>query len=174
MDAGLTLRPATAADAGALAAVYAPHVLDGTATFEEVAPDAADLAGRLAKVRAAGLPWLVAEVDGAVAGYAYAGPYNVRSGYRFTAENSVYVAPGRHGRGIGRALLAAVLEASAAAGVRRMVAFIGDSGNAASIALHRRLGFEDAGVLRAIGFKHGRWLDVVLMQRSLDGRVGPD
>lgn len=167
MDRGLTIRPATAADAPALARIYGWHVLHGAGTFEEAPPDATEMAARWAKVAGAGWPYLVAEIDGAVAGFAYAAPYRDRSGYRFTAEDSVYVAPGAQGRGVGRALLTAVLEACAARGVRQMVAAIGDSANAASIALHRAQGFEPAGVLKAVGYKHGRWLDVVFMQRTL-------
>lgn len=161
------VRPATDDDAPALAALYGWHVLHGTGTFEEVPPAASEMAARLGRVRAAGLPYLVAEAGGAIAGFASAAPYNARSGYRFTAEDSVYIAPDQQGRGVGRALLESVIDACAARGVRRLVAFIGDSGNTGSIALHRALGFEPAGVLKEVGFKHGRWLDVVLMQRSL-------
>lgn len=125
------------------------------------------MAERRAKVEAAGLPWLVAEVDGAVAAYAYATPYNGRSGYRFTAEDSVYVAHDRRGLGLGRALLSSVIEACAARGIRQLLAAIGDSGNVPSISLHRALGFETAGVLKQVGFKHDRILDVVWMQRTL-------
>jgi phosphinothricin acetyltransferase len=167
MVEGLILRPASAADAEALATVYGWHVLNGVGTFEEVPPDAAEMGRRVERVQAAALPYLVAEVGGEVAGFASAGPYNARSGYRFTVEDSVYLSPAFQRRGLGRALLSAVLEACAARDVRRVVALIGDSGNTASIALHRALGFEPAGTLREIGFKHGRWLDVVLMQRSL-------
>ena len=116
---------------------------------------------------ARGLPWLVAEADGAVAGYAYAGPYRARPAYRFTVENSVYVAPAMAGRGLGRALLTRLLALCEAAGCRQVVAIIGDSANAASIGLHRACGFRDVGVLRAVGFKHGRWVDTVLMQRAI-------
>jgi L-amino acid N-acyltransferase YncA len=167
MVEGLRLRPAEAADAETLARLYGWHVLHGTGTFEETPPDAAEMAARLARVRAAGLPYLIAEAGGAALGYASASPYHHRSGYRFTAEDSVYVAPDHGGRGVGRALLAAVVEHCVAKGVRELLAFVGDSGNAASIALHRRLGFQDAGVLRRVGLKHGRWLDVVILQRTL-------
>ena len=167
MVAGLILRPAAAADAPALAALYGWHVRHGLGTFEETPPGAVEMAARLARIQGAGWPWLAAEVDGALAGYAYAGPFRERSAYRFTAEDSVYVAPDQGGRGVGRALLEAVLQACRARGVRQVLAVIGDSGNAASIALHRRCGFTDAGRLHAVGYKHDRWVDVVLMQKAL-------
>ena len=148
-------------------ALYAHHVLNGFGTFEETPPEAADFAGRAAAVKALGLPWLVAEADQQVVGYGYAAPYRPRSAYRFTVEDSLYVAPDRTGQGVGRALLSTVIERCTGLGLRQMYAFIGDSGNAASIGLHRSLGFEVSGVLRPAGFKHGRWVDVVVMQRRL-------
>lgn len=170
MDQDLTIRPAKAADAEALAALYGLHVLNGTATFEEVPPEPAEMAARLARVQAAGLPWLVAEAAGDLAGYAYCGPYHSRSAYRFTVEDSVYIAQGAAGRGLGRALLTAVLDACAARGVRQVVAAISDGDSAAaSVALHARLGFTPAGRLTAVGYKHDRWLDVSYMQRALGG-----
>ena len=164
------LRPATLADAPAVAALYGHHVLHGLGTFEEVPPDAADMASRMAAVFDAGLPWLVADIGGRVAGYACARPYNPRSGYRFSVEDSVFVAPDACGRGLGRRLLEAVIDACTTLGRTQMVAVIGDSGNRASIHLHAALGFAEVGVLRELGFKHGRWLDVVLMQRALATR----
>jgi phosphinothricin acetyltransferase len=161
------LRPAETGDLAAIAAIYAPEVLEGTATFELEPPDAAELGLRLAKVRALGLPWLVAEEGGRIAGYAYAGMHRDRPAYRFTVEDSVYLAPWARGRGIGRLLLEAVLAASRDAGMRQMVAVIGDSANLGSIHLHRACGFADVGTLRDVGFKFGRWLDTVLMQRAL-------
>ncbi|HEX6014853.1 MAG TPA: GNAT family N-acetyltransferase [Geminicoccaceae bacterium] len=161
------LRPASPGDLAAIAAIYELEVRHGTATFELEPPDAAELGRRLAKVRAAGLPWLVAELDGQVGGYAYAAPYRDRSAYRFTVEDSVYLAAWARGRGIGRRLLDAVIEAARVAGMRQMVAVIGDSANLASVRLHRSCGFADVGMLRDVGFKFGRWLDTVLMQRSL-------
>lgn len=148
-------------------AIYAHHVQHGLGTFEETPPDADDFAGRASAIKALGLPWRVAEADGRVIGYAYASPYRARSAYRFTVEDSVYVAPDHLGRGVGRTLLANVMERCADQGLRLMYAFIGDSGNAASIGLHRSLGFEVSGVLRPAGFKHGRWVDVVVMQTHL-------
>lgn len=161
------VRAAAAADLEAVRAIYAGHVLTGLASFEETPPDLAEISARHAAVAARGLPYLVAERDGAVLGFAYAAPYRDRSAYRYTLEDSVYVAPGETGRGVGSRLLAAVIAAAEARGYRRMLAVIGDSGNAGSIALHARAGFAPAGVLRAVGFKHGRWVDSVLMQRPL-------
>jgi L-amino acid N-acyltransferase YncA len=167
MPTDVRLRPAEAGDLAAIAAIYTPEVLEGTATFELEPPDAAELGVRLAKVRALGLPWLVAEAGGRIAGYAYAAMHRDRPAYRFTVEDSVYLAPWARGRGIGRPLLEAVVAASREAGMRQMVAVIGDSANLGSIGLHRACGFLDVGTLRDVGFKFGRWLDTVLMQRPL-------
>lgn len=163
------IRAAEAGDAQALAAIYGHHVLHGFGTFEVEPPDAAWMDGRRREIQGYGLPFFVAEGGGRVLGYAYAGPFRPRPGYRFTAEDSVYVAPDAVGRGVGRAVLSRVMEACEAFGLRQVVAVIGDSGNAASIGLHRALGFEDAGVGRSFGFKHGRWVDIVWMQKSLNG-----
>jgi L-amino acid N-acyltransferase YncA len=167
MPTDVRLRPAEAGDLAAIAAIYTPEVLEGTATFELEPPDAAELGVRLAKVRALGLPWLVAEAGGRIAGYAYAAMHRDRPAYRFTVEDSVYLPPWARGRGIGRQLLEAVVAASREAGMRQMVAVIGDSANLGSIGLHRACGFLDVGTLRDVGFKFGRWLDTVLMQRPL-------
>jgi len=163
----LAIRPARPEDAARLAEIYGWHALHGTGTFDEAEPSAADMAARLAEVEAAGLPWRVAEEDGRAIGYACARPYIERSGYRFTCQDSVFVAHEAVARGVGRALLSAVIDAAALAGRREMVALIGDSGNAGSIGLHTALGFRHVGVLQRVGLKHGRWLDVVLMQLSL-------
>jgi phosphinothricin acetyltransferase len=174
--APIVVRPSHASDVAPITAIYRHHVLHGLASFEEVPPDADELARRRADVLARGLPHLVACDGGAVLGYAYAGPYRTRSAYRYTVEDSVYIAPEAIRRGVGRALLAAVIDACALAGCRQMIAVIGDSGHAASIGLHRALGFEPAGMLRAVGFKFGRWVDSVLMQRALgpgDGTSPP-
>ena len=163
-----SIRPAVAADFEAIQSIYAHHVLHGLASFEETPPDSAELMRRWRAIADAGLPYLCAsENNGALVAYAYAGPYRPRSAYRFTVEDSVYVAPGQAGRGIGRALLRQLIEICANLGKRQMIAVIGDSGNAASIALHRACGFELTGTFQAIGFKHGRWVDSVLMQRAL-------
>ena len=162
-----TLRPASPDDAAALAALYGHHVLHGVGTFEETPPDAGEMAGRMAAVAQARLPWFVAEAEGRLLGYACARPYIGRSGYRFTCEDSVFVAPEAVGQRLGRRLLAAVIAASIEQGRTQMLALIGDSGNLASLRLHESLGFQPAGVLKQVGFKHGRWLDVVLMQRAL-------
>lgn len=162
------VRDCTEEDLAAIAAIYAHHVLTGLASFEETPPDAAELSRRRQSVLAAGLPWLVAcDEDGRVVGYAYAGAYRPRPAYRFTVEDSVYVAPGRTGLGIGRRLLTALLARCESAGFRQMVAVIGDSANRASIGLHASLGFVEAGRLGSVGFKFGRWVDCVLMQRAL-------
>lgn len=165
----MIIRPAEPRDAEALSAIYGHHVLHGFGTFEIVPPDAAWMEAKRRDLEGYGLPFLVAELDGRVAGYAYAGPFRPRPGYRFTVEDSVYVAPDMQGRGVGRAVLSAVLERCEALGLRQVIAVIGDSENAGSIGLHRALGFQDAGVGRALGFKHGRWVDVVWMQKALNG-----
>ena len=166
--ATFSIRPAAAADFDAIQRIYAHHVLHGLASFEETPPDAAELTRRWRAIADGGLPYLCAvEPDGALVGYAYAGPYRPRSAYRFSVEDSVYVAPGQAGRGIGRGLLRQLIETCTGLGKRQMIAVIGDSGNAASIALHRACGFELTGIFHAIGFKHGRWVDSVLMQRAL-------
>jgi L-amino acid N-acyltransferase YncA len=162
------IRPAAPADAEALAAIYSHHILHGTGTFEEEPVDAAGMAARLAAIVARGWPWLVAaDGGGTVIGYAYAGIFRDRTAYRFTCEDSVYVAPAQVGRGVGRALLDALLVAAREAGFKRMVAVIGDSANAGSIGLHRAAGFTDAGRLNRAGFKFGRYLDVVFLEREL-------
>ena len=167
MNTALQLRDATPADLPVIQAIYAPHVLHGSASFELEPPDVAELARRLAAVREAGLPYRVAELDGEVVGYAYATLYRPRPAYRHTAEDSVYVREGLGGRGIGRRLLEEVIEACTLAGFRQLVAVIGDSANRGSIALHQCLGFRLVGTFEAVGFKHGRWVDTVLMQRNL-------
>jgi L-amino acid N-acyltransferase YncA len=173
---GVSLRPATAADAGALAAIYAPHVRTGTATFELEPPDAAEMERRWRDVTGRGLPYLVAVCDGEVLGYAYAAPYRPRAAYRFTLEDSLYLRDDARGKGIGRALLLALIDASERVGARQMIAVIGDSANAASIGVHAALGFRHIGMLASVGNKFARWLDVVLMQRALgpgDGAPAP-
>ncbi len=167
----LTVRPATEADLDAITAIYAHAVGHGTSSFEIVAPDAAEIGRRWRDVSAQGWPWLVADSGGRILGYAYAGAFRPRPAYRFTVEDSIYLHPQAQRGGIGRALLAELLARCTAAGARQMLAVIGDSNSTASIALHRALGFEPAGVLRAAGWKFGRWLDVVLMQRSLGPQV---
>jgi phosphinothricin acetyltransferase len=168
------VRPATAADIPAITAIYRPAVLEGTASFEITAPDEAEMARRMQAVLDAGFPYLVAEVDGKVAGYGYLGAYRPRPAYAWSVENSIYVAPGRQRSGVGRALLQALIEIATARGFRQMVAVIGDSGQRGSIGLHRALGFAFCGTVHSVGFKHGRWLDQVLMQRALgDGDRSP-
>jgi L-amino acid N-acyltransferase YncA len=168
----VTIRGVTADDAPALAAIYGHHVLHGLGTFEYEAPTAETMAQRLAGVVERGLPYLVAEGDGRVLGYAYASVFRPRLGYRFTVEDSVYIAPDAAGRGLGKALLARVIADCEALGLRQMIACIGDRGNAASIALHRSLGFEDQGVVQSAGWKHGRWVDIVFMRRALGAGDG--
>jgi len=163
----LTIRPSRDEDVPAIAALYAHHVRTGTASFEETVPDADEMARRRADILARGLPYLVAESGGRLAGYAYAGLYRTRSAYRFTLENSVYVDAGMARRGVGRALLVPLIGICEAAGYRRMIAVIGDSANQGSIGLHAACGFRPVGVLPGVGFKFGRWLDSVLMERPL-------
>lgn len=161
------LRDARESDAAAIAEIYGHYVRTSSCTFEEIAPDAAEMAARLRNIVEAGLPYCVAEEKGNVTGYAYAGPFRTRSAYRFTVENSVYVAAGCARGGIGTALMERLIKDCAGRGFRQMIAGIGDSENAASIALHRKLGFGPAGELKSVGFKFGRWVDVVWMQRAL-------
>ena len=164
----MIVRPATPIDAGAIAAVYAPEVLHGTASFETVPPTATEMAARMARVANAGWPWLVAEAEGVIIGYAYAAQFRDRAAYATTCENSVYVAGDAHRRGAGTALLTALIAAAGAAGFREMIAVIGDgSGNIASRRLHAACGFRDVGMLTDVGNKFGRWLDVAYMQRGL-------
>src|ERR1700688_1457992 len=164
----IAIRPAKISDIPAITCVYADAVAHGTAWFELTSPDEAEMTRRMSDLTGKGYPYLAAEIDGALAGYAYAGPYRTRPAYRPTVEDSVYIAPDMHHRGVGRALLAALIEACAARGFRQMVAVIGDSTRQApSIGLHEALGFRHVGILENVGFKHGRWLDSVLMQRVL-------
>ena len=161
------IRDARAADLAAVQAIYAHHVRHGLASFEEIPPSLEDMGRRRQALTDRGLPYLVAEVAGGVRGFAYAGPYRPRPAYRYTLETSVYVAPGFERRRIGRLLLAELVGRSTALGYRRMIAVIGDSGNLASIRLHERLGFRRAGMLTATGYKHGRWVDTVILERGL-------
>jgi phosphinothricin acetyltransferase len=165
----MIVRPATEADAPALAAIYGDAVLHGFGTFEEVAPTPTDMDGRRRAVQDQGLPYLVAEDGGQVLGFAYAAPFRPRAAYRYTLEDSVYVAPEAKGKGVGRTVLSAVIAECEALGVRQLMAVIGDTGNAGSVGLHRSLGFEQTGVGRSVGFKHGRWVDIVHMQKPLNG-----
>jgi len=165
--ASLLVRDAAERDVPGIAAIYAHHVRTGLATFEVVPPDDAEMARRRAKVLASELPYFVAEDGGRIVGYAYAAPYRTRAGYRYTVEDSIYVDPAAVGRGVGRRLLERLIEACAACGCRQMVAVIGDTGNLASIGLHESCGFARVGTLPSVGFKFGRWVDSVLMQRGL-------
>ena len=163
----VSIRPATAADIPAITRIYAHAVRHGTASFELVAPDETEMARRQRALLDGGYPYLVAEIDGALAGYAYAGPYRTRPAYRYTVENSIYVAPQAHRRGIGRALLDRLIAECEARNYRLMIAVIGDSAQTASIELHRAASFKMVGTFEAVGYKFDRWLDSVLMQRPL-------
>jgi len=165
----MLIRPAVEADAAPLAAIYGHHVLHGLGTFEEVPPTPQDMEARRLAVTAHGLPYLVAEEAGRVLGYAYAAPLRLRAAYRYTVEDSVYIAPDAVGRGVGKAVLSRVLTDCEALGMRQAIAVIGDSANAASIGLHRSLSFEHLGAAKSVGFKHGRWVDIVWMQKALNG-----
>jgi phosphinothricin acetyltransferase len=161
------LRNATAADIPAITAIYRQAVLHGTASFELEPPDEAEMGRRFQAIAAAGNPYFVAEVGGSIVGYAYAGPYRTRPGYRFTIEDSIYLAPEAQGKGVGTLLLSELVRVSAAKGYRLMVAVIGDSRNYGSIALHRKAGFTFAGTIHSVGYKFGRWLDSVIMELPL-------
>jgi len=148
-------------------AIYAHHVLHGLASFEETPPELEEMRRRYAEVTGRGLPYVVADLGGTVAGYGYCAPYRARSAYRYALEDSVYVRADVIGRGVGSAILAKLIQAAEALGYRQLVAVIGDSGHAASIELHASQGFLRVGMLRSVGYKHGRWVDSVLMQRPL-------
>lgn len=163
----LTVRSSTASDIPAITEIYAHYVRTGTASFEIDPPDAAEMMRRQSDVLSRGFPYFTAEIDGAIVGYAYAGPYRTRPAYRFTVADSIYVHPGHIGNGIGSILLPELIAGCERAGVKQIVAIIGDVNNAASVRLHARFGFVHAGVLQGVGFKFGRWLDTILMQRGI-------
>jgi L-amino acid N-acyltransferase YncA len=167
----LIIRDAGGPDFLAIAGIYAHHVLTGLASFEETPPSAAEMTERWHGIVSSGLPYLVAEIDGRVVGYSHTSPYRSRSAYRFTIEDSVYIAEGRSGEGFGSALLAALIDRCEKGPWQQMIAVIGDSENRASIGLHRKFGFRQVGTLQHVGFKFGRWIDSVLMQRALQGRT---
>ncbi|NUT50241.1 MAG: N-acetyltransferase [Saccharothrix sp.] len=163
----MTVRSARPEDLDAVSAIYAHYVHHTVATFAEEAPTVAEWEQRLLDLAARGLPFLVTEVSGAVAGFAYAAPWRVKPAYRHTVEDTIYLAPDATGRGLGGVLLGEVVRASADAGMKQVIAVVADTGDGASTALHRRHGFVEAGRLTNVGFKHGRWIDTVLLQRAL-------
>jgi phosphinothricin acetyltransferase len=164
------IRPATAADVDAITEIYADAVMSGTASYELQPPTRAEMAERFATLSSGQFPYLVAEHDGLIVGYAYAGPFRPRPAYRFVVENSVYVAPQAKGKGIGRLLLDRLVATAAALGFRQMIAVIGDgSPTSPSVRLHQRAGFRHCGQLQGSGYKHGRWLDTVFMQLEMNG-----
>ena len=162
-----TIRPSTDADLPAITAIYGHHVLHGTGTFETTPPTQADMAARRADVLGKGLPWLVLEDGGRVLGYAYCQWFKPRPAYRYSAEDSIYLHPEAAGRGLGKQLLAALLTQAEAAGVRKLIAVIGDSANAGSVGVHRALGFQQVGTIASCGWKFQRWLDIVLMDKVI-------
>ncbi|WP_433088984.1 N-acetyltransferase family protein [Dactylosporangium sp. CA-052675] len=172
----LTVRPATPDDLAAVAAIYAHYVTETVATFDETPPSLDAWHTRLADLTARGLPFLVGEAEGHIAGYSYAAPWRAKPAYRHSVEDSVYLGPEWAGRGYGTVLLRAVLDACAGAGLRQVVAVIADTGSDASAALHRKAGFTEAGRLTGVGYKHGRWIDTLLMQHTLPRHpaVAPD
>jgi phosphinothricin acetyltransferase len=163
----IIIRPAAPADIAAITGIYADAVVNGTASFEIEPPDQAEMTRRQAALLNNGYPYLTAEIEGVVAGYAYAGPYRSRPAYKWSVEDSIYVAPQMHRKGIGGLLLRMLVAESEHRGFRQMIAVIGDSAQIGSIAVHERAGFSHIGTLRSVGFKHGKWLDTVLMQRAL-------
>lgn len=168
---GVSIRPATEADLDAITKIYEHAVLFGTASYEYEAPSRAEMGSRFAMLAAGRFPYIVADADdGAVVGYAYAGPFRTRAAYRYTVEDSIYLSPDWQGRGVGKLLLAQLLRESEARGYRQMIAVIGDGGvNTASVRLHATMGFAPCGRIEGSGFKFGRWCDTVLMQRALNG-----
>jgi L-amino acid N-acyltransferase YncA len=167
MPHALKVRPATRDDLPAITAIYSRHVLTGLASFEVEPPDVEEMTQRFAAIRELGLPYFIAETGGKLSGYAYAAVYRTRSAYRYTVEDSVYVDNDYAGQGVGSALMPALLDGCAAAGRRQIIAVIGDSANQASIRLHAKFGFRHVGTLPAVGFKFGRWVDSVLMQKEV-------
>ncbi|MGZ5872987.1 MAG: N-acetyltransferase family protein [Bradyrhizobium sp.] len=163
----LEIRPAVSADLSSITEIYEHAVRFGTATFELIPPDLAEMTRRFETLVDGGFPYIVAAIEGRVVGYAYAGAYRPRPAYRFTVENSVYLQPAIHRRGIGQQLLQRLIAECEARGFRQMIAVIGDSANAASIGVHSRCGFQMIGTHPKVGFKFGRWLDTVMMQRAL-------
>ena len=163
----ITIRPAESVDLGAITAIYADAVVRGLGTFEETPPDLAEMAQRYHALTSDGLPYLVAAEDNHILGFCYAGPFRPRSAYRHTVEDSIYVLDGQRGRGVGHLLLSGLIDTCTAIGKRQMIAVVGDSSNTASVMLHRRLGFRLSGLLYAVGFKAGNWVDCVMMQRAL-------
>ncbi|HEY7664023.1 MAG TPA: GNAT family N-acetyltransferase [Xanthobacteraceae bacterium] len=163
----MPIRPALPGDLAAVTAIYDHAVRHGTASFEVDPPDQSEITRRYDALRGGGYPYLVAEADGEIAGYAYAGPYRARPAYRWSVEDSIYIAPQWHRRGVGRALLERLIADGQEGGFRQMIAVIGDSANIASIELHRGAGFRLVGTFENVGYKFGRWLDSVLMQRPL-------
>jgi len=163
----VSIRPATPADIPAITGIYADAVIHRTASFELEAPDQAEMMRRMKALLDGGFPYIAAEIGGVLAGYAYAGPYRPRLAYRYSVEDSIYIDTSAHRKGAGRALLARLIEESERRGFRQMIAVIGDSAQTPSIELHRALGFRMIGNIESVGFKFGRWLDSVIMQRAL-------
>ena len=163
----VTLRPAQESDMEAISAIYAHHVVHGTGTVEATPPSPSDMLKRWADVHSKGLPWLCAEVDGQVVGFAYANWFRPREAFRFCAEDSIYIAPEMTGLGLGRALLGELMQQCEAAGIRKIVAVVGDSANQSSVGLHVAMGFSHAATLPSCGWKHDRWLDIVILERWL-------
>ncbi|MBX9845581.1 MAG: GNAT family N-acetyltransferase [Xanthobacteraceae bacterium] len=163
----IAIRPATPADIPTVTRIYAHAVKHGTASFELDLPDETEMTRRMKALLDGGFPYIAADIGGTLAGYAYAGPYRTRPAYRFTVEDSIYVDPNAHRRGVGRVLLTHLIGEAERRGFRQMIAVIGDSANAPSIEVHRALGFRMVGSFESVGFKFGRWLDSVLMQREL-------
>lgn len=167
MTASAKIRAANDGDTAAITGIYAHYVLHSTATFEIEAPDAAEMSRRGADVQQKNLPYLVTELNGDVVGYAYVTPYRPRKAYRFTVEDSIYIHPDHTGKGLGKILLAALIDACTKTGARQMIAVIGGSENTASVGLHERFGFQHVGILKSVGFKFDRWLNATLMQKTL-------
>lgn len=167
MSTSPLIRPSLESDIPAITAIYAHHVLNSTGTFETEPPSLTDMTARRADVRAKGLPYLVAELDGQVVGFAYGNWFKPRPAYRYSVEDSIYLAPGLQGKGLGRALLAELLLQCEAAGIRKVMAIIGDSANASSVGVHKALGFEEVGQVKSCGWKFGAWRDIVIMQKML-------